>query len=485
MKKIFGYFCLAALCLQIFALESLAASPLDVVINEVAWAGTADDSNSEWIELYNNTNQTVDLSGWSIVDDGGTTYKIVSGSIVGHGYFLIEDMEVATSVAADAIIALALANAGDSLVLKDAGGKVIDTVNGAGGAWYAGNALTKATMERIDPKSVEDAGGNWADAKAGTGAKGRNNGEVLGTPKSVNSNYGGSGAEVSLIVKNASVSNGDLVTVSAEIENATDLFAYGFEINYDPTVVIFEEPVEGSFLKADGGETAFNAAFEDDKEGKIVVGNVRLGTSAGGIDGSGNLFDLVFKVVGADGSKSGIVIGNSFIADSVGDMVAKFSGTEILVGSLESTIANPKVSEGEARYSLLLSWQEDLEMAGTYIIKKKGPNGVFSTLGETANPYFLDEKDLVVNMDYFYQIVPVKNGTQMLPVNVSGKETRGITGDIDRSDRVDGRDLEMLARSFGSEFGDEEYEMKKDNNYDGVIDGSDLINLGVNFGFKY
>ena len=484
MKKILGWFSLAAFCLQIFALPSFAASPLDIVINEVAWMGTADDSNSEWIELYNNTNQTVDLSGWSIVDDSSTVYKIAAGSISGHGYFLIEDSEVATNIVADAVIALSLANAGDSLVLKDASGNVIDTLNGAGGAWYAGDSVTKATMERIDPKGT-DLADNWANAKAENGAKGRNGGVILGTPKSVNSNYGGSGAEVSLVVENPDISPGDLVTVSAEIENATDLFAYGFEISYDPAVLTFEEPVEGSFLKADGQETAFNAAFENNNEGKIVVGNVRLGVPAKGIDGSGNLFDLVFKVVGADGSKSAITIGNSFIADSLGDTVAKFSGTEVVVEKLAPVIANAKVSAGEERYSLVINWQEDLDGASTYIVKKKGPNGVFVTLGEGADPYFLDEKDLVANVDYVYQIIPVKNGTQMMAVNVSGKETRGLTGDIDHSDRVDGRDLEMLARSFGSEFGDEEYAMKKDTNYDAAIDGSDLINLGINFGFKY
>ena len=35
----------------------------DIVINEVSWAGSADSSNDELIELYNGTGVEVDLSG--------------------------------------------------------------------------------------------------------------------------------------------------------------------------------------------------------------------------------------------------------------------------------------------------------------------------------------------------------------------------------------------------------------------------------------
>ena len=38
------------------------ANPGDVVINEVMWAG----ADNEWIELYNNTDEEINLEGWSI-----------------------------------------------------------------------------------------------------------------------------------------------------------------------------------------------------------------------------------------------------------------------------------------------------------------------------------------------------------------------------------------------------------------------------------
>ena len=44
----------------------LLAAPGDVVINEVAWGATAASSYDEWMELYNNTGNAIDLTGWRL-----------------------------------------------------------------------------------------------------------------------------------------------------------------------------------------------------------------------------------------------------------------------------------------------------------------------------------------------------------------------------------------------------------------------------------
>ena len=48
------------------ALPALAASEtplLDVVVSEISWMGTTTSSNDEWIELFNNTDSPIDLTG--------------------------------------------------------------------------------------------------------------------------------------------------------------------------------------------------------------------------------------------------------------------------------------------------------------------------------------------------------------------------------------------------------------------------------------
>jgi hypothetical protein len=492
LKKKFILMTLVIIALQLVTLRisAFAYSAGDVVINEIAWAGTADGSSDEWIELYNTTNLAIDLSGWYIEDDAGASvYTIESGNIAPHSYFLIEDSEETIStISADAVLGLSLANAGDSLVLKDSESAVVDTVNGSGGAWYAGNSTTKASMERIDPNVSLDSADNWASALSSNGALGRSGSEILGTPSGANSNYGGAGPELSLIPSDPVVSTGDDLVVSVDIDGATDLYAYGFEINYDPAVLTYISVSEADFLKMDGESTAFNAALQDGVEGVLIVGNARLVNPPVGVDGSGELFDITFEVIGLNGASSDLTFGaGSFLSDSTGDIPAKFNSSQIEVqaGGAVDPVNSLLAAEGTDRYSLELTWNAGASGADSYIVKRQLVDGSYVVLGAVAEAVFVDNDSLVPGVTYNYQVIAVKNGMESLAVDVNGAESRGIKGDLDRTDRVDGRDIEKLARAYGSEYGDEEYDPLCDTNFDGIIDGSDLIDVGVSFGMSY
>ncbi len=184
---------------------AMAASPRDVVINEVAWMGTSDPAD-EWIELYNNTSSDIDLTGWRINDQGTGDYVFdgttcASGCIIpAGGYFLVEDREEATSVAADAVIDLALGNGGNRLELFDDNDNSIDLVDCSAG-WFAGDNGTKSTMERRDPTFDGNLAANWG-TNDGVNTVGTdvNTNPVNGTPKAQNSVFGPvSGPEVAHI----------------------------------------------------------------------------------------------------------------------------------------------------------------------------------------------------------------------------------------------------------------------------------------------
>ncbi len=491
-KKQFVWMILVVMALQLVTtrMAVYAYSNGDVVINEVAWAGTAENSNDEWIELYNNSNSEIDLSGWYIEDDGSTTYLIESGTIAPHGYFLIEDAEDAVSnITADAVLGLSLANSGDSLVLKDADGNVIDSVNAGGGAWYAGDSTSKATMERVDPLNMTDSGDNWANALSGNGSKDRAGNDLLGTPGGANSNFSG-GFSVDLNVSGGPFSNGDSVMATVEVAAVNDLYAYGMEINYDPTVLNYVSATEADFLKADGESTAFYAALENGNEGKLIIGNARLISPAAGIDGNGELFGLEFVVVGNDGDESSLNLGAaSYLADSVGDLQANFSGDTVTVGQVSvGAVQNLEINEATEAYSLELSWDAPTEGADSYIIKRMDVNGDYLLLAQVSETSFIDADgvtnggNIVPNLNYQYQVIAMKNGSYSAAVEMTGMDSRGITGDNDRSLRVDGRDVENLARAYTSSYGEEGYDALVDTTYDGIIDGSDLIDIGANFG---
>ncbi|NIA01888.1 MAG: hypothetical protein GWP15_00735 [Nitrospirae bacterium] len=490
LKKSFILMTLVVLMLQIsmMRVSAYAYSAGDVVINEIAWAGTDDSTGDEWIELYNSTNQSVDLTGWYIEDDGGASvYTIAAGSIPAYGYFLIEDAEVATDVVADAVIPLSLANAGDSLALKDGGGIAIDTVNGSGGAWYAGTSTPKASMERIDP-SGGDTAGNFATAVSSNGALGRSGTEILGTPGSVNSNYAGGGPAVTVIAP-ASVGVGDDIVVSVEVDSVNDLYAYGFEITYDPAVLNFVSVVDSGLLSSDGAATAFNYGLENGVQGTLLVGNARLVNPPVGVDGAGVLFDLNFSVVGVDGDNTALTLGgSSYLANSVGDILASFDGGNVDIGTGAGgadSVVNLSVVPGAVMYSLELNWEAGASGADSYIVMRQMVDGNYVVLGEVTELSYIDDYGLLPGVTYNYRLIAVKNGVNALAVDSFGMDDRGILGDLDRSDRVDGRDIEMMARAYGSEYGDEEYNPLCDTTMDGIIDGSDLIDVGANFGITY
>jgi hypothetical protein len=134
---------------------------LDVVLSEIAWMGTLASANDEWIELFNNTSSDIDLTGWTLAAADGTPSISLIGVIPAGGYFLLERTDDGTvpGVAADQIYTGALENTGEVLELRDGAAALQDGVD----AWYAGNATTRATMDRVDRLAPGTQASSWGD----------------------------------------------------------------------------------------------------------------------------------------------------------------------------------------------------------------------------------------------------------------------------------------------------------------------------------
>lgn len=136
---------LLGLCFFSFA----GAAGNDVIINEVAWMGTAASSNDEWIELANISDAPIDITGWKLTTiDGGVTIEL-QGNIAAQGFFLLERTDDTTlpQIHADQFFSGSFSNTGETLILKDATGALIDTVDASNG-WPAGDNTNKDTMQR-------------------------------------------------------------------------------------------------------------------------------------------------------------------------------------------------------------------------------------------------------------------------------------------------------------------------------------------------
>ncbi len=139
-----------------------------VLFNELAWMGTANSANDEWIELKNISGQEIDLTGWQILDKD-QQIKIIFGQelFLPNGLFLLErtDDDSAPGAAADLIYTGGLKNSDEALYLFDKNCQLQDEVL-ANSDWPAGNNSDKRTMERksdLTPEGIPSGsyGAGW------------------------------------------------------------------------------------------------------------------------------------------------------------------------------------------------------------------------------------------------------------------------------------------------------------------------------------
>ena len=121
-----------------------------VVINEIAWMGTSDSANDEWIELYNNSSSDLELKDWRLVSEDGRPEVVLEGKIPSKGFFILERTDDTTlpKIKADLIYKGNLNNKGEHLKLINNKGGIVDEVD-CSSEWFSGDNSTKQTMERI------------------------------------------------------------------------------------------------------------------------------------------------------------------------------------------------------------------------------------------------------------------------------------------------------------------------------------------------
>ncbi|MFH1193137.1 MAG: lamin tail domain-containing protein [Candidatus Jorgensenbacteria bacterium] len=154
-----------------------------VLINEVAWAGTASDATAhEWIEFFNPGSAAVSLAGWQLVNKSGGIRVAFGGAhaIEGEGYFLLErkDDAAVPGVPADAFFQGAIRNSDETLALFDARCGLADEVKadvGSGKRWSAGEAAPGYRSAERSPDF------SWHAYQGGA----RNG--IFGTPRAENS----------------------------------------------------------------------------------------------------------------------------------------------------------------------------------------------------------------------------------------------------------------------------------------------------------
>ena len=123
----------------------------EIIFNEIAWMGTSNSANDEWIELKNITSQGINLEGWQLVDKDEQIQVIFQKEhiISGQTFFILErtDDTSIPNILADIIYTGALNNTKEALYLFDGNCVLRDKVV-AESSWPAGLSSMRHTMER-------------------------------------------------------------------------------------------------------------------------------------------------------------------------------------------------------------------------------------------------------------------------------------------------------------------------------------------------
>lgn len=247
MKKIL-------LSLATLALSNFAISQDDIVITEIMYNNIGADS-LEFIELYNNGNSSVDLTGWSFSQ--GVSYTFPSTS-VSAGEYLIVSLDSSAirntfNVASHQWTSGALSNSGESIVLVNANGDVKDSVKYDDGApWPTTPDGDGPSLTLCDYSSDNSNVTNWYASGVSTGIIILQN-EVKCSPLAadnvvcttnpiiafesistmVNENVGTVTINLTITNESSMVTSADVIVGTASTANSAD---YTFT---DPTTVTF------------------------------------------------------------------------------------------------------------------------------------------------------------------------------------------------------------------------------------------------------
>jgi len=164
--------------LSIRYLDFGEAAPGDIVINEILYRRLRAGA-PEFIEIFNTTDQNVDLSGWILSDDSGNAV-IPNGVAIRENDFLVFTDSESLAGGSEKVIYMpdfpSLNDNGDAVVLKNPDAAVIDSLFYQSD-WASVNA--GISLERKDPEAISIDPANWTASLDDSGS----------TPASENSRF--------------------------------------------------------------------------------------------------------------------------------------------------------------------------------------------------------------------------------------------------------------------------------------------------------
>ncbi len=270
-----------------------------IVITEISYNPPESGVDSlEYIEIYNASENEMDLDGWYF--SSGVEYTFSNTSLMPGDYFVvavnINAMQSVLSTSADLFIG-ALTNGGELIELADDGGNIIDVVDYSdSGDWPSSANGTDgggSSIELCDVDSDNNVGSNWRAADNQLGVFAGDN-EYLGTPGFANTVVCNEVTFMPMSIEDASMVDAEGVLINAGSNAEIQGIVHGVNINpeglqftlinennegigvYAGSDNLGYEVVEGDLITIQGGLGQFN--------GLAQINPVSISLDASGMD---------------------------------------------------------------------------------------------------------------------------------------------------------------------------------------------------------
>jgi hypothetical protein len=170
-----------------FSADSGGATP--IVVNEINYNSSDQFNSGDWVELYNNGKQGVDISRWVFRDsDPAHGFIIPASTVLGPGQYvvIVEDSSLFKACFPDVKnfvgqMDFGFSGSGEFIKLSDDKGQGVDSLTYDDQApWPTEADGNGATLELMNPTTDNTQGSNWK-ASAGHGTPGRRNSVTTGT----------------------------------------------------------------------------------------------------------------------------------------------------------------------------------------------------------------------------------------------------------------------------------------------------------------
>jgi hypothetical protein len=250
-----------------------SVQPGDIVISEfMADPNATNDSDGEYIELYNRRSFSINIEGYTLSDDGSDSHTISSPlNIPASGFVVLARSESPGFTPDYAFNSFVLANSGDDIILSDAEGAEIARVNYTSGAVQTGVSSELSDINKVDSNG-QVSGSDYVESEDLIGNGDKGSPAENGTAGSV-----AESPSIKFLNQQKSVSedtSSDIVTVLIEDPNGNqvdfDVVFVGNASSAEASDLGESSPVSLTFSAdaSDGDQlTAFTLSNDGDFEG--------------------------------------------------------------------------------------------------------------------------------------------------------------------------------------------------------------------------